>query len=84
LTSVNLHDSQAAVPLMTITSQRVTYLYDLMDAAYDTDVREHAVALGHKRIIDPVRRHRVVHTKVPIRKNSRDTKNSDYFRTHPA
>jgi len=33
LTAASLHDSQAAVPLMTLTSQRVTYLYDLMDAA---------------------------------------------------
>jgi hypothetical protein len=84
LTSANLHDSQAAVPLMTITSQRVTYLYDLM-AAYDAHaIREHAVGLGHKPIMDPVQRHSVVHTKVPIRKNARDTENRDYFRTHPA
>jgi hypothetical protein len=29
LTGAGLHDSQVAVPLMTLTSQRVTYLYDL-------------------------------------------------------
>jgi Transposase DDE domain/Transposase domain (DUF772) len=71
LTSANLHDSQVAVPLINITSQRVTYLYDLMDAAYDAHaIREHSVALGHKPIIDPVQRYRVVRTKVPLRKDS--------------
>ena len=35
LTSASLHDSQAAIPLMKMTSDRVDYLYDLMDAAYD-------------------------------------------------
>ena len=48
LTNANLHDSQAAVPLMNLTCQRVTYLYDLMDAAYDAHaIREHSLALGH-------------------------------------
>jgi transposase len=37
LTSASVHDSQVAVPLMRETSQRVTYFYDLMDAAYDAD-----------------------------------------------
>lgn len=71
LTSANLHDSQAAVPLMKLTSQRVTYLYDLMDAAYDAHaIRQHSVALGHQPIIDPVQRYRTLRTKVPLRKNS--------------
>ena len=35
LTSASVHDSQVAIPLMTMTSARVSYLYDLMDAAYD-------------------------------------------------
>ncbi|MGI9073097.1 MAG: hypothetical protein ACR2JB_17725 [Bryobacteraceae bacterium] len=35
LTGACVHDSQVAIPLMTLTSQRVTYLYGLMDAAYD-------------------------------------------------
>jgi len=33
LTAASLHDSQVASPLMTMTSERVDYLYDLMDAA---------------------------------------------------
>src|SRR5208283_2793981 len=35
LTSASVHDSQVAIPLMTMTGARVSYLYDLMDAAYD-------------------------------------------------
>ena len=35
LTAASLHDSQVAIPLMKLTSARVDYLYDLMDAAYD-------------------------------------------------
>ena len=35
LTSASVHDSQVAIPLMTLTGQRIDYLYDLMDAAYD-------------------------------------------------
>ena len=35
LTAASLHDSQVAIPLMKMTSERVDYLYDLMDAAYD-------------------------------------------------
>jgi hypothetical protein len=35
LTSASLHDSQAAIPLATMTAGRVTNLYDLMDSAYD-------------------------------------------------
>lgn len=35
LTSASLHDSQAAIPLMTMTAQRITNFYDLMDPSYD-------------------------------------------------
>jgi hypothetical protein len=35
LTSASVHDSQVAIPLMKLTSGKVTYCYDLMDAAYD-------------------------------------------------
>ena len=34
LTSASLHDSQAAIPLATLSAERTTNLYDLMDAAY--------------------------------------------------
>ena len=53
LTSASMHDSQAAIPLARISTQRVTNLYDLMDAAYDdTMIREHSIALNHVPIID--------------------------------
>ena len=53
LTSASVHDSQVAIPLMTITSARVSYLYDLMDAAYDAAaIHHHSRALGHAPIID--------------------------------
>ncbi len=53
LTSASLHDSQAAVPLATLSAQRVDNLYDLMDAAYDAvQIREHSRALGHVPLID--------------------------------
>jgi len=53
LTSASLHDSQAAVPLAQMSAQRVTNLYDLMDAAYDAP-EIHAISrrLGHVPIID--------------------------------
>jgi hypothetical protein len=35
LTAASVHDSQVAIPLMKLTSSKVTYCYDLMDAAYD-------------------------------------------------
>ena len=54
LTSALVHDSQVAIPLMTMTGARVTYLYDLMDAAYDAAaIHDHSGRLGHEPIIDP-------------------------------
>lgn len=53
LSSASLHDSQASIPLATITAQRVTNCYDLMDAAYDAEIiREHSKSLGHVPLID--------------------------------
>ena len=49
LTSASLHDSQAAIPLATMTAGRVTNLYDLMDSAYDmsAEITAKSRALGH-------------------------------------
>jgi hypothetical protein len=53
LTSASTHDSQVALPLAAMTSQRITNLYDLMDAAYDAPIiREYSKSLGHVAIID--------------------------------
>ena len=44
---------QVAIPLMTMTSARVSYLYDLMDAAYDAAaIHDQSRALGHAPIVD--------------------------------
>ena len=57
LTSASLHDSQPAIPLATMTSQRITNLYDLMDSAYDCEgIKEFSQKLEHVPIIDPNRR----------------------------
>lgn len=53
LTSASVHDSQAAIPMMKMTSTRVDYLYDLMDAAYDAaQIYETSKTLGHVPLID--------------------------------
>ena len=52
-TSASVHDSQVAIPLMTMTSARVVYLYELMDAAYDAGaIANQSKALGHVALID--------------------------------
>jgi hypothetical protein len=53
LTSASTHDSQVALPLAAMTSQRITNLYDLADSAYDAPIiREYSRSLGHVPIID--------------------------------
>jgi hypothetical protein len=53
LTSASVHDSQVAIPLATMTSQRVVNLYDLMDAAYDVPgIIAYSKLLEHIPLID--------------------------------
>lgn len=57
LTSASTHDSQVAIPLLQMSAQRVTDLYDLMDSAYDAEaIHAYSRSLGHVPIIDPARR----------------------------
>jgi IS5 family transposase len=52
LTSANVHDARVAIPLMTMTSNRVDYLYDLMDSAYDANaILEHCRAQGRVPVV---------------------------------
>lgn len=52
LTSASLHDSQAAIPLMTMTSSRLVYLYDLMDPSYAApEIDAASRAAGHVPIV---------------------------------
>ena len=53
LTSASLHDSQAAIPLATITAKRVQNLYDLMDSAYHVpEIEAYSRHLNHVPLID--------------------------------
>src|SRR5437764_11420679 len=54
LTSASVHDSQVAIPLMTMTSARVVHVYELMDSAYDAEsIHAHSKQLNHVPIIAP-------------------------------
>ena len=53
ITSASVHDSQVAIPLMKMTSDRVESFYDLMDPAYDAEpIRQSSIEMGHVPIID--------------------------------
>ena len=53
LTSASTHDSQVAIPLATLSAERTTNLYDLMDSAYDAPaIHAHSEKLGHVALID--------------------------------
>lgn len=54
LSSASLHGSQAAIPLMQMSSEHATILYDLADSAYDAnEIKKFSEKLGHVPIIDP-------------------------------
>ena len=53
LSSASLHDSQVAIPLSDMTAQRVTYLYECMDSAYNAvQIHDHSKRHGRISIID--------------------------------
>jgi transposase len=53
VSAASMHDSMAAIPLMRVSSSRVTYCYELMDAAYSSiEIHEESTALGHVALID--------------------------------
>jgi transposase len=57
LTSASLHDSQVAIPLATMTAQRVTACYELMDAGYHSErIQAYSEGLGHVVLIPDVER----------------------------
>lgn len=78
LTSASVHDSQVAIPLAQMTSERVTNCYDLMDSAYDApEIDQFMRGLGHVPIIDHNRRRngqkREFDPATAIRYNERST-----------
>lgn len=57
ITGANVHDSQLAIPMERITSKKITYLYSLMDAAYDAEQIISVVKEGnHVPLIDQNKR----------------------------
>ena len=53
LSSATLHDSQVAILLADLSAQRVTYLYECMDSAYDAaQVHDHSRMHDRVSIID--------------------------------
>ena len=53
LTAASTHDSQVAIPLARTSAQRVVWLYDLMDAAYDAQpIIDDCLAAGRVPVID--------------------------------
>ena len=53
LTSASTHDCQVAIPLARTSGQRVTWCYDIMDAAYDAQaIVEDSLVQGRIPVID--------------------------------
>ncbi|MGH9630847.1 MAG: transposase [Bryobacteraceae bacterium] len=54
LTGANVHDATATIPLMTMSAQSVTWLYDVMDSAYDTNaILDQCMTMNHVPIVQP-------------------------------
>ena len=53
LTAASIHDSQVAIPLARTSEQRLVWLYDLMDSAYDAQpIIDDCLAAGRVPVID--------------------------------
>ncbi|MCI0612781.1 transposase [bacterium] len=53
ISSASVHDSQVAIPLSRLSTERVTYCYELMDSAYDSEIiREDIRSRDHVPLID--------------------------------
>jgi hypothetical protein len=57
LTGASVHDSQAAIPLMRMSAERVHWKCDVMDSAYYAKaIREQSKKLGHEALVKPPQR----------------------------
>jgi len=66
LTAASVHDSQVAIPLMEMSSKRVTYLDEVMDSAYDASaIPQASKDRNHQPIIYPHTR-RKSETQLPL------------------
>ncbi len=80
VTSASLHDSQAAIPLATLTVQRVDHCYDLMDSAYDAKaIHAHSRASGQV----PVETGRRVVARIQTRASATKQIQDTGLRAHP-
>ena len=56
LSSASVHDSQVAIPLSDMTAQRVTYLYECMDSAYDSvQIHDHSKSMAVSALLTRIR-----------------------------
>ena len=57
VTGANVHDSQVAIPMEKLTERKVTFLYSVMDSAYDAEtVATYITGKGRVPLIDPNKR----------------------------
>lgn len=77
VTSASLHDSQVAIPLATLTAERVSNCYDLMDSAYYVPgIIDYSKELGHVPLIDiNPRRNRELKTALETESKAKKTLN---------
>src|SRR5262249_1944670 len=70
LTGAQVHDSQAAIPLMRLSGERVRWQCDVMDRAYDAElIQPESRRLGHDPLIQPQKR-----PNTPLREFSEEEK----------
>jgi len=70
LTGANVHDSQLAIPMEKLTSEKCTFLYSLMDAAYDANsIHSFIGSQGRVPIIDGNKRRSEQKEFDPAKKN---------------
>jgi IS5 family transposase len=57
ITGANVHDSQVAIPMEKLTERKITFLYSVMDSAYDaTPIATYVSGKGRMPLIDPNKR----------------------------
>jgi IS5 family transposase len=57
VTGANVHDSQVAIPMEKLTERKITFLYSVMDSAYDAaPVATYSTGKGRVSLIDPNKR----------------------------
>ena len=77
LSSASTHDSQVSIPLTQMSSGRIVYLYELMDAAYDCkEIQIFSKTLNHIPVIDSNKRRGEKKEFDPAKKNRYNQRSS--------